>query len=231
MTRHHTLPQATIEADRTAVTAEVPRHRLTFRGVLREVLHDIVHLDFSAVRTFLALLRRPGQVAREQIIDQSEAYVRPLSYAFWTGTAYLLVDKLTATPVSSFFDPFFKWHPFWPYLGMLALLPIAGLQRLLFRKEDYTAAESYAYQLFTFGQIVVFETALLLGQRSLPLDLQPWWAYRIPELVYAAWAATGFYASRRLSVWLRGGAVYLAGAGFVSVLLLLYQWTHLFDWF
>ena len=199
-------------------------------GVLREVVHDVVHLNFSTVRTFVGLLLRPGQVAREQIVDSSEAHVRPLSYAFWTSTAYLLVDKLTATPVSSFFDPFTNLQPFWPYLGMLALLPIAGLQRLLFRKEDYTAAESYAYQLFTFGQIVVFETALLLGQRGLHLDMQPWWAYRIPELVYAAWAATGFYASRRLSVWLRGATVYLAGAGFITVLLLLYQWTHIFAW-
>jgi hypothetical protein len=204
---------------------------MTFRGVLREVVHDVVHLNFSTVRTFVGLLLRPGQVAREQIVDQSEAHVRPLSYAFWTSTAYLLVDKLTATPVSSFFDPFTNLQAFWPYLGMLALLPIAGLQRLLFRREDYTAAETYAYQLFAFGQIVVFETALLLGQRGLHLDVQPWWAYRIPELVYAAWAATGFYASRRLSVWLRGAAVYLAGAGFFTVMLLLYEWTHIFDWF
>lgn len=220
-----------MEADRTAVAEKPPRPRMTFRGVLREVVDDVVHLDFSSVRTFIGLLRRPGQVARERIVDQSEAYVRPLSYAFWTSTAYLLVDKLTATPVSSFFDPFTTLQPFWPYLGMLVLLPIAGLQRLLFRREDYTAAESYAYQLFTFGEIVLFETALLLGQRGLGLDLEPWWAYRIPELVYAAWAATGFYGSRRLSVWLRGATVYLAGAALATVLLLLYQWTHLFHWF
>lgn len=229
MTQNPTLPQQSAD-DRAALAEPAGRRRLTFRGMLHDVVHDVVHLDFATVRTFVGLSRRPGQVAREQIIERSGAYVGPLSYAFWTSTAYLLLNRLTPTPVSVFFDPFVHLPAYWPYLGALILLPVAGLQRLLFRERGYTTAESYAYQLFILGQIVIFETVLLLVQRVLPIDLQPWWAYRVPELVYAAWAATGFYRSRRLSIWLRGGLVYLAAAGLTNVLLRVYHWTHLFDW-
>ena len=196
--------------------------------MIRNVVSDVVHLNFASLRTVAGLFTRAGAVAREYVLDPDANLARPFSYAFWTSTLWVLANKFLdrASDVAQFFNPFLTVSWLWPYAGIALLVPIAALQRLMFRKREFTAAESFNFLLYTFGQIVLYEIGLLFLSHATEVDLG-WIWLRIPEALYAAWAATGFYKSRSITTWLRGALLYVLGAGLMMGVMYLYQMWRL----
>jgi hypothetical protein len=210
-----------LESEYCPACGQAREPRLTIPGVLARLGRRLKRLDFKIVRTFAALLRRPGDMIREYVRGRRAAYTNPLGYAFLSVTAYVAVDSLMASQVSRIFDPVLMVGALAPYIGIALVLPAALLLRWLFRKHDLTHAEAYTFVLYTGSQIVLFET-LMLALTDWTSVFWPRYPAAVIEAAFTAWALTRFLDDRRLSVWLRGLLTFLLmGANVVTPIYLL----------
>ncbi|MDO4496548.1 MAG: DUF3667 domain-containing protein [Bacteroidales bacterium] len=70
-------------------------HRLSFMGVIRDVLQLIGDLDSRSIRTCLELFYRPGHMIREYVLDGKRApYLKPISMLFFLSTIYIVMRFL-----------------------------------------------------------------------------------------------------------------------------------------
>lgn len=140
---------------------------MTFRTVAAG-LRQMVQLDSALVRTFTQLCIHPGYVARNYIAGRRLAFSNPITYAVLTATIYAVtLNFVTFDPQSSvaFYTKFIlKLGSLVPYLILLVLGPVAGLQRWLFRhRTGYNTAECYVFLLFMYAQLFVWSTIVVLS--------------------------------------------------------------------
>ena len=73
-------------------------HRLQFAELLKDLLSRLSNLDRGLLHTFIALIKRPGGVARDYVCGKQRAYVNPLAYFFF-GAALQLVSVWFSAPI------------------------------------------------------------------------------------------------------------------------------------
>lgn len=80
-----------------------------------------------------------------------------------------------------------------PYATFLFLLPLAPLQRRLFRRDSVNVAECYAFQTYAFGHLMLVHLALIGSglYRSTPGYL----AAHLLELGFLTWGLVGFHGT------------------------------------
>src|SRR5262245_53051070 len=130
--------------------------RLSIPGILARSVNKLILFDFKVVRTFKALLRRPGEMIRQYVSGKRNTYANPRAYALLTVTGFALLDRLVSSPLGRMFDPVLGAGALAPYLGIILMLPVAVGMRVLLRKRDLNLAECYAFLLYVGGQIVLF---------------------------------------------------------------------------
>ena len=186
--------------------------RLGFREVLSAVAAELSSLDTALLRTFVDLTRAPGRVAREYVQGRRTHYMNPLKYAFYAATVYVVVVHLAGVPLTTRGfeagnETVRTVFSLLPYLMLLALLPAAALQRLLFRSRGDRVAECYAMGLYAYGHVSWFALPLVLGA-----------AYGSQggvfvvhglRVLFFMWTTAGFYRSTSPSVLLRAFLVFV----------------------
>ena len=173
--------------------------RLDFLNVVTDAAQNFVSLDSRFLRTVVGLTWRPGHVAREYIVGRRNTYTSPLKFMFFCTTLYVV---LYAVFDIEFYQPD-RWETvegqasfdfvmnLLPYLIFVELLPVAGLQRLLFRKASYNVAESYVTQLYAYGQAILYAAPFgLLGLGGTALGLL---GLRLISLPVITWTLVQFY--------------------------------------
>ncbi|HEX6898766.1 MAG TPA: DUF3667 domain-containing protein [Thermoanaerobaculia bacterium] len=209
--------------------------RLGFRDLASAVLAEVASFDTAFLRTFIGLTRDPGRVAREYIEGRRVRYMNPLKYALFAVTFYVVTAHLFGAQIGpprprpggdARFDLIFSLLP---YLMLLALLPAAALQKLLFRSSGDRVVECYVFGLFAYSHVSWLLTPLVLaGIYALPAGA---FAVHGLRLVFWIWATLGFYRPRSLKVALKAGLVFLTFLFFTFVCagiagVLLYWWER-----
>lgn len=187
--------------------------RLRFRDLASTALAELASLDTAFLRTFKGLTRNPGRVAREYVDGRRVHYLNPLKYALFSVTVYVVLAHLFDAQVGppgqrgSERPNFDTIISLLPYLMLIALLPAAALQRLLFRSSGDHVAECYVFGLFTYGHVSWILTPLVLSG----IYLMPGGVYVVHglRLGFWLWATTGFYRSRSIGVLLKGAVAFL----------------------
>lgn len=195
--------------------------RLGFRDITSAALAEVASFDTAFLRTFIGLTRDPGRVAREYIEGRRARYMNPLKYAFFAVTVYVVLAHLFDAPVGppqevaeggALRDVVVGVLP---YLMLLALLPAAALQRLLFRSHGDRWVECYVFGLYAYSHIFWLLTLLVVaGTYAMPYGF---FVVHGLRLVFWIWATTGFYRSRSFGVVLKAGLVFLTFFAFTIV--------------
>ena len=191
--------------------------RLTTRGLLGETFAHVAELDLAFVRTFRALWRGPGRVAREYVDGARKRWSSPAKYAFFSFTAYIVAVNLfrleLVPPNSPFARPeqmrvFRIVFSVVGYLLFVNLIPVSALQRLLFRRDRFNALESYVFGLYTYGHLAWIH----LAAAATGVFAQSWGypAVQLFGLGYVAWSITSFYERRTIGTIMKGTLVGLA---------------------
>ena len=81
-----------------------------------------------------------------------------------------------------------------PYLVLLALFPVAALQRWIFRDRLDSAAECYVFLLFMYSQLFALSTIAILTGRYDTLAGLGLTAF--VAVCYLSWGVSGFYSVR-----------------------------------
>ncbi|MCP5119647.1 MAG: hypothetical protein GY953_53290, partial [bacterium] len=94
------------------------------------------------------------------------------------------------------------------YLAYLYMLPVAALQRWLFRGHGFGVAECYVSLLFFYGQFLLLGALLAIcGLYSIPYGLL---VARLIGAAYLVWTLAGFYRSSKLATVAKGILLYLS---------------------
>jgi Protein of unknown function (DUF3667) len=171
---------------------------------------------------------RPGRMVREYVGGRRKPYLAPARYAFVLTTVLVVLvhlfdlDVRGPLPIPRTEQELSALHFVYSvlaYLIYVILAPSSFVQRLLFARAPYNFAETYVFQLYVFGHITWLSVLFAVTG----------WVNTWPGLVivlaaqcaYVTWALSGFYASARLSVLLRGLLAAFAEFVFVNVVALI----------
>ncbi len=72
--------------------------RLRFVDLAKTVVSQLVNVERGLFRTFLDMMRRPGEVARDYVSGKQRPYVNPLTY-FFVGAAAQLISFFLCLPI------------------------------------------------------------------------------------------------------------------------------------
>jgi hypothetical protein len=210
---------------------------LRFSRITRDVLEQIT--DLGAERGLFHTLRqltiRPGQAIRAYVDGRRKPLVNPVKYAFFALTIVAVTVGVTGTdpgealgivdrsPVER--QALAISNALLAYLAFLSMLPVAALQRWLF-KGRMAIAENYAFQLFVTGHLALFDTlAIVIGlMESFPGMVIVICAH----LLYVLFALGGFHQRRGMGLLWRGIAV--QAGGFIALNGLAWVFANLLNW-
>jgi hypothetical protein len=177
---------------------------LTVTGMFRQAATTLFDLDRGFVHTVMALFTRPGQTCRAYVEGHRQPLTGPFKYAFIVVTIYALTINLLGIeiriPGVEAFDEterrlFFLINSLLGYLIFFIMIPVAAIQRLLFRASGDSLGDSYAFALYLFGTTSWFSTLFALtGWLEQPRGLT---ALGFISIAYATWAMGGFYGHLR----------------------------------
>ncbi len=211
--------------------------RPTVRALASRVLGDVFDLDRGLLHTATELLKRPGRVALEWIRGRTVPYTNPLKYfVLLVGLAQLVslqagaIDEVVAgflegcdaageggAPVSQSRGAqlLADWFVALTAPGVAVL---AGVQRLLFRRDGARYAEHLVLALFVSAQEML---AAVLSLAAIDLSgVKPLvWLWMAAAFGYYAWALRQFTGARWRSVLPKAAASMLASAVLVVTLL------------
>lgn len=204
--------------------------RLSFGDIATTALTELTTLDSAFLRTFIGLSIRPGRTAREFIEGHRVRYLNPLKYALFAVTIYVVLAHLFGAQIGpeqrdgdALFDLIIS---FLPYLMILALLPAAALQSLMFRSSGDRVAECYVFGLYAYSHIFWLLTPLVLaGTYGIAYGF---FVIHGLRLGFWIWATMGFYRSRSISTALKAVLVFVAF--FFSTLVLAIAANVLLRW-
>ena len=185
--------------------------RLSFTSIFQSLRDQVLRLDFALLRTLRDVTLHPGRSVRAYLSGRRRQYTSPVAYAFLTSTGYALVLGLVpfepigfAGQYSALIDAV---GPVVPYVIILALLPIAALQRWAFAREGLTTAECYVFLLFVWSQLFLLGSLLILTGSY---DTMPGLVVGgLLTVGFHSWAFLEFYDSGRLTAILASLAAFL----------------------
>jgi hypothetical protein len=201
---------------------------LTVRGMFRQAAATLFDLDRGFFHTVRALFTRPGETCRAYVEGHRQPLTGPFKYAFIVLTIYAIALNLLAVepdlPGIENRDEveqklYYLLNSLLSYLIFLILIPVAAVQRLLFRASGDSLGETYAFMLYLFGTLSWFSTLFVVtGWLE-----QPWGLVALVpvNVAYAAWAMGGFYGSGRWPPVLRAALIVLIDFVLTNVVAVL----------
>ncbi|MCE1164166.1 MAG: DUF3667 domain-containing protein, partial [Bacteroidetes bacterium] len=145
--------------------------RLEVKTIFHDVTHGLLHWENSILKTFRAMLLKPGISAREYIDGSRKKYVKPFSYFIFIQTVFVVLfhqmnDKYFAfTNFSIKFEESMHdkveqiqhvLNAYINYLNYLMPVFLAAYFVLFFRKKSgVNYAESLALSFFWVGTMLV----------------------------------------------------------------------------
>lgn len=212
--------------------------RLTVRGIVKQVAHDVLNLDRGLLFTGLELTRRPGDAIRDYVQGKRVRYTGPVKYFIVTlavttfATTQLgvmneagagMVERMgDAAPVTA--ERASRFMSQWMTLFMALGVPFtAAVTARLFRRARMTYAEHLVLNLYTYGHQALGLALTLLIALALPRAKTGLVnAWMVAAAVYFGWTCTRFFrmrAVRAVPLGVLGMAVglvlYLLAASFV----------------
>lgn len=174
--------------------------RLTIRFVISEAFGHLTNLDFGFLRTVVSLTRNPGSTCRQYVEGKRQRVFNPLKYVLVMATLYALLVNLFHIDMSAPFGRFESPEEIAlanlivslrGYLLFIILIPVAAIQRLLFRKEKFGIVECYVFGFFTSGHLLWLSIILAVsGQFSTLVGFSSLW---LLGWAFMIWAVIGFY--------------------------------------
>lgn len=217
--------------------------RLGFRRIAEELVESVVDVGRRQGLLFTCreLTLRPGSTVRDYADGRRRPFTNPVKYAFLALTLLALAIGLSGTdPGQSLGLPERSEisqkaadvaNALLAYLSFVSLLPVAVIQRWLFRGR-MNVAENYAFQLYVNAQVALVYTLLIaLGLMQSPAGFA---LLGIFQLTYTLFALAGFHQVRGVSLVLRGVLLHLAAFVVLNVTVvalanLIYR-LGLLDW-
>jgi len=191
---------APLAGEYCAACGQARTQPLSVRGMFRQAATTLFDLDRGFFHTVRAMFTRPGQTCRAYVEGQRQPLTGPFKYAFIVITIYAVTINLLGieirVPGVEAFDEterrlFFLINSLLGYLIFFIMIPVAAIQRLLFRASGDSLGDTYAFALYLFGTTSWFSTLLALtGWLDQPRGLT---ALGLITITYAAWAMGGFY--------------------------------------
>ena len=173
---------------------------LTVKGMFRQGTATLFDLDRGFFHTVRALFTRPGQTCRAYVEGHRQPLTGPFKYAFIVITIYAIAINLLAVELNLPGNEdrgeveqqlFFLLNSLLSYLTFFVLIPVAAIQRLLFRASGDSLGDTYAFSLYLFGTMAWFSTLFVVtGWLE-----QPWGLLALVpvNVAYGTWAMAGFY--------------------------------------
>ena len=188
--------------------------RITFPRLLRSFVDHLISVDSRLLRTFQALVRRPGAFIRAFLLGRRVGYARPVSYYLVVVALKVAASAVLRLPAEmptdgdldgSFWDENFLALQIGVAFGLL-MLPLAAARRLLHRAAGYSVAEHFVFLLYVLAQsiLIVLVVQVALWPFGIPLrgDAEGLaWLTAFSGLVL--WASRGFLAEPRWKVALK----------------------------
>lgn len=187
---------------------------LTVRGLYRGAANTLFDVDRGFFHTIGALTRKPGETCRGYVDGHRQPLTGPFKYCFIVVTIYAVTVNLLGIefdlPGDFSFDErerrlFELLNSLMIYLLFFVLIPVAAIQRLMFRASGDSLGESYLFCLYVFGHLSWLSTLFALtGLLSIEGGLL---AFLLVNIAFVAWAMKGFYAHLSMPPVLRAAAL------------------------
>jgi len=207
--------------------------RITFPRLLRSFVDHLISVDSNLLRSFQALVRRPGAFIRAFLLGRRVGYARPLPYYLavvaLNGAASAVLRHPAETAADgdldgSFWDENFVALQIGLAFGLL-MLPLAAARRLLHRGAGYSVAEHFVFLLYVLAQsiliVLVVQVALWPFGIALSGDAEGLvWLTAFSGFVL--WASRGFLVESRWKVALKLIAAFvmlLVGVGVIGLIV------------
>ncbi len=172
--------------------------RLEVKSIVHDVTHGILHWENSILKTFKALLFKPGQTVNEYIEGKRKHYVKPFSYFIFIQTLFVIVFHRMSEKYFAFLNYTVKsdsdkvqervveiQHIVAQYVNYLNyFMPVifALFLYLFFRKKKgINYAEALAASFYWVATTLVFSIALMLLSI---IDIRFWNARFFVNLTY-----------------------------------------------
>jgi hypothetical protein len=219
---------APLAGDYCSACGQARAQPLTVAGMFRQAAATLFDLDRGFFHTVLAMFTRPGQTCRAYVEGHRQPLTGPFKYAFIVITIYAvtinLLDLEIKVPGIEAYDEterrlFFLINSLLGYLIFFVLIPVAAIQRLLFRASGDSLGNTYAFALYMFGTTSWFSTLFALaGWLEQPRGLT---AFLLVTIAYAAWAMGGFYGHVRRPPVLRATLIIVLNVVLTNLVALL----------
>jgi hypothetical protein len=207
--------------------------RVTFPRLLRDFVDHVASVDSKLVRTFRALVRRPGAFVRDFLLGKRAGFARPLPYyllvvALNVGASAVLRHPAAAEDASgsaSFWDQNFVALQIGLAFGLL-MVPLAAARRVLHDDADWSVAEHFVFLLYLLAQsiLVVLAVEAVLWALGKPLGSDAEGLTWLAAFTgYVVWASREFLGEPRWKIGLKLLAAFAMLVAAVAVIALLLQ--------
>jgi hypothetical protein len=201
---------------------------LSVGGMFRQAAATLFDLDRGFFHTVRALFTRPGETCRDYVDGHRQPLTGPFKYAFIVTTIYAIAINLLAIELDlpgieerteAEQQLFYLLNSLLGYLIFFVLIPVAAIQRLVFRASGNSLGDTYAFTLYLFGTMAWFSTLFAVtGWLERPWGL----AALLPvNIAYAAWAMAGFYGHVRRPPVLRAALMIVVNFVITNVVAVL----------
>jgi hypothetical protein len=184
-------------------------HRISVGHVLHEGFHSVTHTDKGFLLLIVALLTKPGIVAREYLEGKRKKYFNPVTFLVVTSALFYFVSSLTGymdalsggnRSVSGEAMPAFVRDAFYiathsgKWLLLLLIVPLMALiSWLLFIRRGYNYAEHFVLNSFIAGQAALFRLIVMIPLAYvIPLSIG-FQNYLIFEPIYLFYLGLAYY--------------------------------------
>ncbi len=143
--------------------------RLSLKSLVSGVARDVAGLDYSVIRTTMALIKNPGQFVLDYKNGKRAGYWNPFRFFLFSialniASAFVLGEP-AVTPVRASADTWIGSLSQTLQYGIvlsLLLLPIAAMLGFLFRKQNYNTTEAYCFLMYITSKMILYVIVLKL---------------------------------------------------------------------
>jgi hypothetical protein len=201
--------------------------------LVRHFVDHVLSVDTTLLRTFTALVRRPGSFISEFLLGRRVGYARPFPYYLLVVAMNIAVGAVLpdaggtqdANDDGSFWDRNFVALQIGLTFGML-MLPVAAVRRMLHAKAGYSVVEHFCFLLYILAQsiLIVLVAHLAFSVAGVPFDSDVEGSIWLAAFLgYAVLASPGFLDEPRWKVGLKLVAALVAALIGMGAILAIVQ--------
>ena len=152
-------------------------HELTLRGLATQIATALTSVDGKLLRTFLRLMRHPGDLTVAYLEGRRKPYIGPVPLYLMANVLFFAVD------------PLFGWHVFSSLLdNHLNLQPWSPLARELVARHVESAGTTLAAYRPVFDQALSLHARSLIILMALLFAVLPWLVFHRSRRPFVAHA-------------------------------------------